>query len=136
MHNAESLVHGKTKKRAETGMPSPEVTVGEATTKVEKSSVVFEGAQVPEGLLLAGNSAFVQGKIQLSPKPSWWKLAILKLMWIAVELYIFCVLVLCGQLLLDDRLPRNWRCSVHAALPLGFDHRPILLSTMLLQACF
>jgi hypothetical protein len=90
------------------GMLSPGVTIGEAA-KVEKSSVVFEGAQVPEGVLVSGNPAFVSGKIQLSPKPSWWKLGILKLMWLVVELYIFFVTLLCGQLLLDDHLPRNWR---------------------------
>jgi hypothetical protein len=85
-------------------MLSPGVTIGEAT-KVEKSSVVFEGAQVPEGVLVEGNPAFVSGKIRLSPKPSWWKLGILKLMWLVVELYIFFVAVLCGELLLDDCLP-------------------------------
>jgi hypothetical protein len=90
------------------GMLSPGVTIGEAA-KVEKGSVVFEGAQVPEGVLVAGNPAFVSAKIQLSPKPSWWKLGILKLMWLVVELYNFFVLVLCGQLTIKDRLPRSWR---------------------------
>jgi hypothetical protein len=90
------------------GMLSPGVTIGEAA-KVEKSSVVFEGAQVPEGVLVSGNPAFVSGKIQLLPKLSWWKLGILKLMWLVVELYIFFVTLLCGQLLLDDCLPIDWR---------------------------
>jgi hypothetical protein len=30
-------------------------------------------------------------------------------MWLVVEIYIFFVTLLCGQLLLDDHLPRNWR---------------------------
>jgi acyl-CoA synthetase (AMP-forming)/AMP-acid ligase II len=90
------------------GMLSPGVTIGEAA-KVEKSSVVFEGAQVPEGILVAGNPAFASGKIQLSPNLSWWKLGILKLMWLVVELYIFFAMVLCGELLLDGRLPSDWR---------------------------
>jgi hypothetical protein len=77
---------------------------------VENNSVVFEGAQVPEGVLVAGNPAFVSGKIQLSqPKLSWWKLGILKLMWLIVELYIFFVALLCSQLSLDGRLPVDWR---------------------------
>jgi carbonic anhydrase/acetyltransferase-like protein (isoleucine patch superfamily) len=78
------------------GMLSPGVTVGEAA-QVDKNSVAFEqGAQVPEGVLVAGNPAFVSRKIQLSPKLSWWKLGILKLMWLVVELCIFFVMLLCG----------------------------------------
>jgi acetyltransferase-like isoleucine patch superfamily enzyme len=51
------------------GMLSPGVTIGEAA-KVEESSVVFEGAQVPEGILVAGNPAFVSGKKKRNAKPS------------------------------------------------------------------
>jgi acyl-CoA synthetase (AMP-forming)/AMP-acid ligase II/acyl carrier protein len=90
------------------GMLSPGVTIGEAA-KVENNSVVFEGAQVPDGVLVSGNPAFVSGNIQLSTKPSWWKLGISKLMWLVVELYIFFATLLCGQLLLDGRLPSDWQ---------------------------
>jgi hypothetical protein len=83
------------------GMLSPGGTIRGAA-KVEKNSVVFEGAQVPEGVLVSGNPAFVSGKMQLSPKPSWWKLGILKLVWLVVELYLFFVTLLYGRLLLDD----------------------------------
>jgi hypothetical protein len=77
--------------------------------EVEKNAVVFEGAQFPEDVLVAENPAFVSGKVQLSPKLSWWKLEILKLMWLVVERYIFFATVLCGELLLDGRLPSDWR---------------------------
>ena len=91
------------------GMLSPGVSLEEKSS-VGIRSVVPDGAQVPAGILAKGNPAFMSDEaIPVNHNFPWWKLGAFKLIWLVIELYVFNSLLLVGQIILNDRLPDDWR---------------------------
>ena len=89
------------------GMLCPGVSIGEGSF-VDKQAVVAEGAQVPCRRLVVGSPAFSLGTSEPSWTHSWWKLGLLKLLWITLELYLFFALMLLGQITWSIYLPVDW----------------------------
>jgi hypothetical protein len=95
------------------GMLSPGSAVFDNAT-IEKLSVVAEGGQVSANSTAVGNPAFLVGEqvkpVSLSTSPhSWLILGILKLLWLAFELYLFFGITFLGQYSWISKLPPNWR---------------------------
>jgi acyl-CoA synthetase (AMP-forming)/AMP-acid ligase II len=99
------------------GMVSLGASVGDQAS-IDKLSVVPECAKVPEGGQVVGNPGYVVAKKhdgsmssegdRRSANDSSCLLGLLKLMWLAFELYLFFVMMFLGQYLWVSRLP-NWR---------------------------
>lgn len=87
---------------------------------------MLEGAQISTATLVTGNPAFDAGSVQRSSSWCCWKLGTIKAMWLVAELYSFFGLLLVGQVLLNDRLPNNWRYT-----PLCFCFLLIAISSTL-----
>ncbi|CAB9529171.1 non-ribosomal peptide synthetase [Seminavis robusta] len=91
------------------GMVSPGAKIGD-DSKVEKLSVVEEGAMVPDGVLAQGNPAYNAGSFEhqesLGLEES--MLDIFKIFWIVLEAYHFFALSFLVHVALNSILP-DWR---------------------------
>ena len=71
------------------GMVCLGASVGDGAL-VEKLSVMAEGSRAPPRTRIAGNLAFASGPSgDQGARHLWWKLGMLKLLWLAFELYLF-----------------------------------------------
>jgi acyl-CoA synthetase (AMP-forming)/AMP-acid ligase II len=91
------------------GMLCPGATIGD-NALIEKLSVVEKGTQVRAGALASGNPALDAGE---SPAPSscpcWWKLCVLKVIWLFIEYYFFVAIMFAGRIMATDFVPEKWR---------------------------
>lgn len=111
------------------GMLSPGVRVEEGAF-VERMSVVPEGAHVAKGICVKGNPAVESGEAPpYSLKTWWWKFEVVKVAWLLVEMYHFFALLLVVQLMIQDRLPEDWRYT-----PLCYWFLFVVISAILLLA--
>ncbi|CAB9497127.1 D-alanine--D-alanyl carrier protein ligase [Seminavis robusta] len=91
------------------GMVSPGVKIGDGC-KVEKLSVVEEGAMVPDGVLAKGNPACHTGSFEHTESKSWEDsmLDVFKILWMFSEAYHFFSLSFLVHTTLNIILP-SWR---------------------------
>ncbi|CAB9496884.1 D-alanine--D-alanyl carrier protein ligase [Seminavis robusta] len=91
------------------GMVSPGAKIGDGS-RVEKLSVVEEGAMVPHGVLAKGNPACHAGSFEHTKSEYWEEsmLDIFKIVWTIVEAYHFFALSYLVHMTLNQLLP-SWR---------------------------
>ncbi|CAB9508019.1 D-alanine--D-alanyl carrier protein ligase [Seminavis robusta] len=94
------------------GMISPGANIGDGS-KVEKLSVVEEGAQVPEAVLARGNPAYNAGTTSHQESSSFEEsmFDFFKVAWISIEAYHFFSLSYLVHITLNQILP-SWRYEV------------------------
>ncbi|CAB9513800.1 D-alanine--D-alanyl carrier protein ligase [Seminavis robusta] len=91
------------------GMVSLGASIGDGS-KVEKLSVVDEGAQVPDGVLARGNPACHAGSFEPSESRYWEEnlLDVIKIDWLLLEAYHYFALSFLVHTMLHNTLP-SWR---------------------------
>ena len=90
------------------GMVSPGASVGDESY-VESLAVIQECAHVPSLSVATGNPAYLSTKHTGHRESKSWLLGMLKMLWLAFEVYLFFGVMLLGQYLWTTRLFDAWR---------------------------